>query len=370
MSGRERMDVSCLIDGTRPLDRILREQVVGQDGALGALICAFARLLSGLRDPSRPLLTGLLLGPTGVGKTATAKALARALFGSERALTRVNCEEYAHAHEISKLLGSPPGYVGYNIEPLLSQKHIEASHRNLHKKAAESLGAPTGLADALPVAKEGKPVSIVLFDEIEKAHPILWNALLGILEDGMLSLGDNSRTDFTRSIILITSNVGSREMSEILEHRPIGFRRDDEAHHREAATVEETALDAAWRVFPFEFLNRFDEILVYSALDRDRLAPIFDKFLAEIHERAITASGVPLLINVNSEAKAWIIERGTDLRFGARPLRRAMETELVDPLSRLIAGGKLRPGDLVEVERDGDRLAFFRGQRAAKILAA
>lgn len=225
MSARERMDAACVIDATRPLDRTLRDRVVGQDQAVGALVCSYSRLLSGLRDPSRPLLTALLLGPTGVGKTETAKALAQTVFGSERALTRVNCEEYAHGHELSKLLGSPPGYVGHNIEPLLSQRRIDAPHYQLLADLTRASRDRVRESEKLLAPEDGKLLSIVLFDEIEKAHPILWNALLGILDDATVTLGDNSTTDFTRSIILMTSNVGSREMSEILDRRPVGFAR-------------------------------------------------------------------------------------------------------------------------------------------------
>ena len=166
--------------------------------------------------------------------------------------------------------------------------------------------------------------------------------LLGILEDGMLTLGDNSTTDFTRSIILMTSNVGSRDMDEFLERRPVGFHPESDTSASDADTIRDLALAAARRELPLEFLNRFDEILVYSALEYEHLEPIFDKFLGDIHGRALKQAGMPLLIKVSQQAKSLIIERGTDLRFGARPLRRAMERELVDPISRLIASQKLR----------------------------
>ena len=353
--GRCRLEPTCVIDPVRPLAENLKSRVIGQDAALDALICSFSRILSGLNDPARPLLTALLPGPTGVGKTETAKALAQ-LFGSDRAMTRVNCAEYAHGHEIAKLLGSPPGYVGHDIEPLLSQHFIDEPHQRL--RAGD--GASDGLAEEIFPSDEGKYLSVVLFDEIEKAHPVLWNALLGILEDGMLTLGDNSTKDFTRSIILMTSNVGSRELSELLDRRPMGFVPKAGPGRSAPADVREVALAAAKRKFPFEFLNRFDEILVYSPLEREDLERIFDKILSEIHQRTLEQAGVPILIKVSPEAKSLIIDRGTDVRFGARPLRRAMERELVDPLSRFIASKKLDPGDVVEIEKEGDRLAFYR----------
>ena len=226
---RERMDVDCIIDRTRRLADTLQTQVIGQDDALHALVCSFSRVLSGLRDPARPVLTMLMLGPTGVGKTETAKALAQTLFGSGRALTRINAEEYAHGHELSKLLGPPPGYVGHTIEPLLSQARLDAPHlRALARRRGMVGEGDAGLHELFPPT-EGKFLSVVLFDEIEKGHPILWNALLGILEDGMLTLGNNTTTDFTRSIILVTSNVGSRQMSELIEHHTMGFLREEES---------------------------------------------------------------------------------------------------------------------------------------------
>ena len=368
--GRQRMEDTCFIDPVLPLAENLRSRVIGQDDALHSLICSFSRVLSGLRDPSRPLLTGLLLGPTGVGKTETAKALAQTLFGSERAMTRVNCEEYAHGHELSKLLGSPPGYVGSNIEPLLSQARIDAPHRVVIAESKTQHGKGPGLAERVFVDEDNKYLSVILFDEIEKASPLVWNSLLGILEDGMLTLGDNSETDFTRSIILITSNVGSREMSEFMERRPIGFHRETENLASKPASVRELALASARAQFPFEFLNRFDEILVYTGLERNHLSQIFDKFLIDIQDRTLKQAGVPMLIRVSVQAKELLIDKGTDLRFGARPLRRVMEREFVDPLSRFIASEKIYPGDIVEVEAESGKLTFYRNRKPSGILVA
>ncbi len=317
---RQLLESTCRIEAVRPLIDDLDGRVIGQDEAVDALSCSFSRLLSGLRDRSRPLLSALLLGPTGVGKTETAKSLAQTLFGSERAMTRVNCEEYAHGHEISKLLGSPPGYVGANVEPLLSQARIDEPHGRLR--------------EALMLKPD-------------------WNP--GLAER------------------IASDKVGSSEMGELLEGRPaIGFGTEAEAHEGTVATVRDVALRAAGRMFPFEFLNRFDEMLVYSALEREHLWQIFDKFLAAIHERALLQAGVPLLIHVSDDAKSRIIDKGTDLRFGARPLRRAIEREIVDPLSRFIASHQLTPGDVVEVELDAEsgQVAFYRAKRSIEGLVA
>ena len=367
---RERIEASCRIGTIEPLAAALTERVVGQDQAIDSLLCAFSRLLSGLHDPSRPLLTALLLGPTGVGKTETARALAEALFGSERAMVRVNCEEYVHGHEISKLLGSPPGYVGSQIEPLLSQRRIDEAHRGLREEWIAFPGEIPGIAERLFGNEGDRYVSVVLFDEIEKAHPVVWDALLGILEDGMLTLGNNTTTDFTRSIILMTSNVGSREMGEVLERRPVGFHADPEAEKPTEAEIVDTALASVTEVFPYEFLNRFDEVLVYSPLGRQELDRIFDKFLADVHARTVRQAQVPLVIRVSDEARALIVDLGTDPRFGARPLRRAIERLLVDQLSRFIAASRLRPGDIVDVEVANGELAFYRISKDEGLVAS
>jgi len=355
---RTRVEAGCVVDQTERLEQILQEQVLGQVEAIERLVCASTRLLSGLGDPDRPLLTALLLGPTGVGKTETAKAMARALFDSPHAMTRVDCEEYAHGHEVSRLLGAPPGYVGQDIEPLLSQRNIDAAHR-AHRQARQAGEAEPTLVDVLHEGDHGYYQSLILFDEIEKAHPKLWNMLLGILEDGHLVLGNNEEVDFTRSIILMTSNVGSRRMGELLDGSSLGFRSGIETDAPTRTSMEAAALEAARSVFPPEFLNRFDETLVYGMLTPRHLEGILDKFLAELHRRALEAD-TPVVIDVSPEARAHLVREGTDPRFGARPLRRAVEREIVEPLSRLIASDAVRAGDIVEVDMEGAELAFYR----------
>jgi ATP-dependent Clp protease ATP-binding subunit ClpC len=354
-ASRERLNAGCITEQTRGLDETLRRHIVGQDAAIGALTCSFARVLSGMRDPDRPALTLLLLGPTGVGKTETGRVLAEALFGSRHALTQINCEEYGQGHEVSKLLGSPPGYVGHQLEPLLSQRRIDDAYIRAVRGRTGIVGQRRGGTDP-SASKDDAPLSVILFDEIEKAHPAVWNAMLGILEDGRLTLGDNTTTDFTQSIVLMTSNVGSREMTEAIEKPPLGFRVNGPS----SVDVQHTALAAARRLFPLEFLNRFDEILIYRPLDHEQLERVFEKFLSELHVRALKQAGVPLLIRISTDARDAIIARGTDLALGARPLRRAVESELVDPLSRLIAAHQIAAGDVIEVEREGDSLGFYR----------
>ena len=338
---------------------MLRRRVIGQDDALDALMSSFARLFSGLRDPGRPVLTGLLLGPTGVGKTETARALSMAMFGSDDGVTRINCEEYAHGHEMAKLLGAPPGYVGYQIEPLLSQARIDAAHRQALAEGRGLVAADRRLFEQTLPGSNEKMLSIVLFDEIEKAHPMVWNALLGILDNGTLTLGNNQTVDFTRSIVLLTSNVGGQEMSALLDPQRLGFQAEQKAATKTRTSLTETAMTSARRTFPAEFLNRFDEIRVYSPLSPSALERILDRFLNDLHERAV-AAGMPLVMRLSPQARAFLLERGTDARYGARPLRRAIEHELVDPISRLVVAERLMPGDIVEIDVEEDALAFFR----------
>ena len=356
---RERVQPGCSSAATRHIERVLRRRVIGQEDAIDALLSSFARLFSGLRDPARPVLTALLLGPTGVGKTETARALAQALFGSDDGVTRIHCEEYAHGHEMAKLLGAPPGYVGYQIEPLLSQARIDAGHRQALAEGRGLVAADRRLFESTLQSAPERLLSIVLFDEIEKAHPMVWNALLGILEDGQLTLGNNQTVDFTRSIVLLTSNVGGREMSALLDPDRLGFRSVAAPQLKSTTSLSETAVAAARKTFPAEFLNRFDEIRVYSPLSREALEKILDRFLNDLHERTL-AAGVPMTLRLSPEARTFVLERGTDPRYGARPLRRAIEHELVDPLSRLVVAERLVPGDKVEVDVEDGALAFFR----------
>ncbi len=362
----KRLTPASHFDDLEPLADTLRSRVLGQAQATDALISSLSRLLSGLRDPSRPLLTALLLGPTGVGKTETARALADALFGDEAAMVRVNCEEFAHSHEIAKLLGSPPGYVGHEIEPLLSQERIDGAHVEM-REAGEG---DSSLAERVSSLNDGQPISIVLFDEVEKAHPVIWSSLLGILEEGSLTLGDNRTVDFTRTIVLMTSNVGSRAMGELLNPHRVGFTFGTAGKASGGRGLRAAVLDAARGHFPLEFLNRFDEKLVYEPLGREALEKIFEKFLDEIHQRALDQARMPLLLRVSSAAADWIIDQGTDPALGARPLRRAMERQIVDPLSRLIASRQLEAGDVVEIACEEDQLGFYRQRRESQKIVA
>lgn len=325
---------------------LMDRMVIGQPDASDALADSMSRVLAGVGDPDSPVLSLMLMGPTGVGKTETVRCLAEALFGDRRAFTRVNCQEYSAHYNLSKLLGSPPGYVGGEIKPLLAQENLERHHR-------EASGEGRGMFNAnlarLPRfdAEQGRYLSLVCFDEIEKAHPKLWNLLLGILEDGVLVLGNNEQVDFTRSIIMLTTNVGSRSMGQHLGHEGIGFTGgfEDQQLDRD---LREAAMREAKKVFPFEFLNRFDSILTYDSLKQEHLYQILDNLVSGVHLRSIDCTE-PFLLRLDDAAKDELVRRGTDPQFGARPLRRAVEVDVVTPISHLICSGQIQRGDLVSV---------------------
>ncbi len=331
----------------------MKKMVVGQPGAIEKLSDSFSRLVAGVHDPERPLLTMMFMGPTGVGKTETVRALAETVFGNKRAYTRVNCQEYSAHYNISKLLGSPPGYVGGEIRPLLSQENIDRHH----SKALENQSGMVSEADSklnrlFPPEAE-KHLSIILFDEIEKAHPKLWNLLLGILEDGTVVLGNNEEVDFRQSIIILTTNVGSDAMGAHLAQNNIGFSSgiSEEKMDRD---VEEAAMREAKKVFPFEFLNRFDDIITYQTLKQENLFSILDILINQVHHRSLLCAE-PFLLEITQEAKQNLVELGTDIQYGARPLKRVVEREIVTPISHYICSDQIRKGDLITIDfEEGD----------------
>jgi ATP-dependent Clp protease ATP-binding subunit ClpC len=296
----------------------------------------------------------LFMGPTGVGKTETVRALAETVFGNKRAYTRVNCQEYSAHYNISKLLGSPPGYVGGEIRPLLSQENIDKHHRKALDNQSGMISEPDGKLCRMFPADSEKHLSIILFDEIEKAHPKLWNLLLGILEDGTVVLGNNEEVDFRQSIIILTTNVGSEAMGAHLSRTGIGFDTGVTAAKLDR-DLEESALREAKKVFPFEFLNRFDDIIAYHTLKENHLYSILDILIAQVHHRSLLCAE-PFLLEITRDAKRHLVERGTDIQFGARPLKRVVEMEIVTPISHYICSEQIRKGDLITVDlnEDGD----------------
>ncbi len=337
---------------------MLKERVVGQGNAIVAILDSFSKVLAGIRNPERPILTLLFLGPTGVGKTETVKALAETIFGKRTAFTRVNCQEFSSEFTVSKLFGSPPGYVGNDVEPMLSQDNLDKHHKEAQAEGRGVFAEGEGKIARLFPQVKAHYLSIVLFDEVEKAHPKLWNALLGLMEDGHLTLGNNKTVDFTRSVIIITTNVGAEEMSATLRHRSIGFevKTEEETINNDIKTK---AIESAKEVFPYEFLNRFDDIICFRVLSHNDLRKILNLMLQDVYKRLLGAS-VPIILHYSAAFLEKLQQEGTDPQFGARPMRRAVERMLVAPLSRMIASGQIKAGDIVSVRLRGGNPIYIR----------
>jgi ATP-dependent Clp protease ATP-binding subunit ClpA len=330
------------------LDIDLRKRIVGQDEAIHQIIHIYQTHLAGMSSPGRPIGNLLFLGPTGSGKTRLVEATAESLLGDPRAVIKIDCAEFQHSHEIAKLIGSPPGYLGHReTHPLLSQEVLDQFHTDRIK------------------------LSFVLFDEIEKASDALWNLLLGILDKATLTLGDNRRVDFTNSLIFMTSNLGAAEMNSIL--RPnLGFAAG-ECERRQAAgmldpavsnKVAQAGLEAARRKFTPEFINRIDKTVVFNPLSADDLRQILTIELNMVQQRVFSAANAaPFVFNLTEPAKDFLLREGTDMKYGARHLKRAVDRLLVHPMSNLIATGQVRGGDLIRVDYDSTGLlTFFKDQ--------
>jgi len=329
------------------LDSDLRKRIVGQEEAIQQIINIYQTHLAGMSSPGRPIGNFLFLGPTGTGKTRLVEATAESLVGDSRAMIKIDCAEFQHSHEIAKLIGSPPGYLGHReTHPLLSQEVLNQYHTDKIK------------------------LSFVLFDEIEKASDALWNLLLGILDKATLTLGDNRRVDFSRALIFMTSNLGAAEMGSIL--RPsLGFATC-EAERRQALGIVDDQLndkisragvEAARRKFTPEFMNRIDKTVVFRPLGGAELRKILSLELNIVQQRVFTsANGAPFVFSLTDSAKEFLLGEGTDMKYGARHLKRAIDRSLVHPLSNLIATEQIRGGDLIRVDYDPaqSRLNFFK----------
>lgn len=317
-------------------ERSLRQLVVGQDEAIAQIVNIYQMHLTGLCAPQRPVGNFLFLGPTGSGKTRIVEAAAESLLGADRAVVKIDCAEFQHSHEIAKLIGSPPGYLGHReTHPLLSQEMLNQHHT------------------------EKVRLSFVLFDEIEKASDALWNLLLGILDKGTLTLGDNRKVDFSRAMIFMTSNLGAKEM-ESLAGKGLGFRAaleraDLRADAGMGAKVSRAGTEAARRKFTPEFMNRLDKVVVFQPLGEAELRRILDIELGLVQRRVFeSAAGQGFVFTATNTAKDFLLEQGTDVKYGARHLKRAIERLLVQPMSNLIATGQVRGGDLIRVDREAD----------------
>ena len=308
------------------MEGVLHERVIGQEEAVTALSKAIRRSRAGLKDPKRPAGSFIFLGPSGVGKTELSKALAEFLFNSEDALLSFDMSEYMEKHSVSRLVGSPPGYVGFDEGGQLTK------------------------------AVRQKPYSVVLFDEIEKAHPDVFNILLQILEEGRLTDAQGRTVDFRNTVIIMTSNVGAREIAQTT---PLGFSGNDHAGLSDKE-IKSRVMAEMKKLFRPEFLNRIDEIIVFKSLTDEQIAQIVELMVADLRERMIAQN---MSINLTPAATKLIAKEGTDTTFGARPLRRAIQRLLEDPLSEQILEGKWQSGSIVDVDVDesGENLEFKQG---------
>jgi ATP-dependent Clp protease ATP-binding subunit ClpA len=336
--------LDATVTGTKAkdLETKLHRLVIGQEEAIHEIVRTYQTYLAGLSPDGRPIGNFLFLGPTGTGKTRAVEATAEALLGNPRALIKIDCGEFQHSHEIAKLIGSPPGYLGHReTHPMLAQEVLNQYHTDSVK------------------------LSFVLFDEIEKASDALWNLLLGILDKATLTLGDNRKVNFSNALIFMTSNIGAAEMSSLVSPK-LGFHvstPDDSNCATTSAKVSRAGIEAARRKFTPEFLNRLDKIVVFRALGNEELNRIIDIELEGVQQRVQTASaGKPFLINVTGSARKFLLTEGIDVRYGARPLKRAIERLLVHPLSNLMASGQIQHHDRIRVTYNGESpsLTFFR----------
>jgi ATP-dependent Clp protease ATP-binding subunit ClpA len=344
---KKRLDPTQTGHDAEKLHVDLHKRIVGQEEAVEQIVNIYQTFLAGMTSPGRPIGNFLFLGPTGTGKTRLVEATAESLVGDMRAVIKIDCAEFQHSHEIAKLIGSPPGYLGHReTHPLLSQEVLNQYHTDKIK------------------------ISFVLFDEIEKASDALWNLLLGILDKATLTLGDNRRVDFSRAMIFMASNLGAAEMGSIL--RPnLGFATSEIERQRAAGEVDSNltekisraGVEAARRKFTPEFMNRIDKVVVFRPLGCEQLHRILNIELNLLQQRIFnSANTTPFVFNLTPEAKEYLLQEGTDMKYGARHLKRAIERSLVHPLSNLIASDQIRGGDLIKVDYDseGSCLCFIK----------
>src|SRR3981189_2813589 len=324
----------------------LRSKVVGQEEGVRALVDLYQVYCAGMSSTGRPVGNLLFLGPTGSGKTRIVEAAAEILFGDPRAVIKVDCAEFQHSHEIAKLIGSPPGYLGHReTHPLITQEELAKYHTEKLK------------------------LSFLLFDEIEKTSDALWQLLLGILDKATLTLGDNRRVDLSQTVIFLTSNLGGGEITELM-HGGMGFvQPTDTPAAGLDQKVERTAVEAARRKFSPEFMNRLDKTVVFHPLRREQLEEVLDIELGQVQQRVLETAKGQFLFRVTTAGRDFLLKEGTDQRYGARHLKRAIERHVVYPLANLLATEQVHLGDLVCIDWDREhmRLTFIREGEGALV---
>ena len=317
---------------SRDFEAGLRRKIVGQDEAVQAVVDLYQVFRAGLNSPGRPVGNLLFLGPTGAGKTRVVEATAEVLFGDPRAVIKVDCAEFQHSHEIAKLIGSPPGYLGHReTHPLITQEALAQYHTEKLK------------------------ITFLLFDEIEKASDALWQLLLGILDKATLTLGDNRRVDLSQTMIFMTSNLGGGEITELMTGG-MGFAPvvRPEAKPKLDEKVEKTASEAAKRKFAPEFMNRIDKVVVFHPLRSEQLEQILEIELGMVQQRVLETAKGRFLFRVTPAAREFLLREGTDMKYGARHLKRAIERHVVYPLASLLATEQVSLGDVISIDWDGN----------------
>src|SRR5713101_3870904 len=336
---RQQLDPTIRSNDTRDFHSSLRAKIVGQEEGVQSLVDMFQVFCAGLNSPGRPVGNLLFLGPTGSGKTRIVEAAAEILFGDARAVIKVDCAEFQHSHEIAKLIGSPPGYLGHReTHPLITQESLAASHTDKLK------------------------LSFLLFDEIEKASDALWQLLLGMLDKATLTLGDNRKVDLSQTVIFLTSNLGGGEIAELMEGGMGFIQPKDKPITGLDEKVERTAVEAARRKFSPEFMNRLDSVVVFHPLLRNQLEEVLEIELGQVQQRVLETAKGQFLFRVTDAGRDFLLQEGTDQRYGARHLKRSIERHVVYPLANLLATEQVHLGDLVCIDwnEEQDGLTFVR----------
>lgn len=356
---RQQLNPSIRSNDTRDFEGALRSKIVGQEEGVQALVDLYQVFCAGLNSPGRPVGNLLFLGPTGSGKTRIVEAGAEILFGDPRAVIKVDCAEFQHSHEIAKLIGSPPGYLGHReTHPLITQEALAANHTDKLK------------------------LSFLLFDEIEKASDALWQLLLGMLDKATLTLGDNRRVDLSQTVIFMTSNLGGGEIMELMQGGMGFIQPKDKPVTGLDEKVERTAVEAARRKFSPEFMNRLDKVVVFHPLRREQLEEVLEIELGQVQQRVLETARGQFLFRVTAAARDFLLQEGTDQRYGARHLKRAIERNIVYPLANLLATEQIHIGDLICIDfnkeescltftREGENLSMpVRRQEPVTLLKA
>src|SRR5712675_2517887 len=328
---RARLDTNRHSYEALSFESAMRRRIVGQEDGIRAIADSYQVFCAGLNAPGRPVGNLLFLGPTGSGKTRIVEAAAEILFGDPRAVIKIDCAEFQHSHEIAKLIGSPPGYLGHReTHPLITQEELSKYHTEKLK------------------------LSFLLFDEIEKASDALWQLLLGILDKATLTLGDNRRVDLSQTMIFLTSNLGGGEITELMTGGMGFVQPSDKTEDKLDQKVEKTAQGAAKKKFSPEFMNRLDKVVVFHPLRQEQLEEILEIELGMVQQRVLDTGRGQFLFRATPAARKFLLREGTDFKYGARHLKRAIEKFVVCPLANLLATEQVRFGDMLLVDWDGN----------------